>query len=206
MLNNLFRIKFSKSVVLVAYSLLLTFSLLAQDKKENQGSDLTNWFIGGSVSLGYSGGSYSSFLAGLHPHVGYTLAKWIDAAAVINFEYQSQRDNYNTKYRNTTYGIGAFTRIFPVHFLFIQAEPEYNFITQKYIPASGTGGKATVHAPSLLLGGGYTTSRSNKNTFTYLSILVDVIKNINSPYTDSYGNLVPIIRAGINIGLNRKRK
>jgi hypothetical protein len=36
--------------------------------------------------------------------------------------------------------------------------------------------------------------------------LVDVVKDINSPYVDGYGNLLPIIRAGINIGLNRKGK
>ncbi|MBA3674858.1 MAG: hypothetical protein H0W75_07865, partial [Chitinophagaceae bacterium] len=60
--------------------------------------------------------------------------------------------------------------------------------------------------PSFLIGGGYTTSRSDKNSFTYLSILIDVIKDINSPYVDGYGNLVPIIRAGVNIGLNRKKK
>lgn len=206
-MNNHFKLKLFKSLVLMACSLVVITSVIAQDEKEKTGSDPTNWFIGGSVSLGYSGGSYSSyFIAGLHPHVGYTLAKWIDAAAVVNFEYQSQRDNYNTKYRNTTYGIGVFTRIYPVHFLFIQAEPEYNFIAQKYIPSSGIGGKQTFHAPSFLLGGGYTTSRSDKNTFTYLSILVDVIKDINSPYVDGYGNLIPIIRAGVNIGLNKKKK
>jgi hypothetical protein len=202
--------KIFKSIMLAACSLLLAAALHAQDENEKQKHyDPTNWFAGGSVSLGFSGGSYSSFLVGLHPHYGYTVAKWIDFAAVANFEYQSQRDVYNNKYRTTIYGLGAFTRIFPVHFLFIQAQPEYNFIAQKFIPYnSGIGNiKSTLHAPSLLVGGGLTTSRSDKNTFTYLSILVDVIKDINSPYVDGYGNLLPIIRAGINIGLNRgKRK
>lgn len=202
--------KIFKSIMLAACSLLLAAALHAQDENEKQKHyDPTNWFAGGSVSLGFSGGSYSSFLVGLHPHYGYTVAKWIDFAAVANFEYQSQRDVYNNKYRTTIYGLGVFTRIFPVHFLFIQAQPEYNFIAQKFIPYnSGIGNiKSTLHAPSLLVGGGYTTSRSDKNTFTYLSILVDVIKDINSPYVDGYGNLLPIIRAGINIGLNRgKRK
>ena len=167
-----------------------------------------NLFTGGSISLGFGGGSsYSTFIAGLHPHYGYTLAKWIDVAGVVNIEYQSQRDYYNNKFRNTTYGAGMFTRIYPVHFLFIQAEPEYNFIKQKYIPNSaGTTLKETLHATSFLIGGGYTTSRSDKNSFTYLSVLVDVIKDINSPYVDGYGNLIPIIRAGVNIGLNRGKR
>lgn len=197
--------------LLLATCLLLAVSLHAQDETEEKqkGYDPENWFTGGSISLGFGGGSsYSTFIAGLHPHYGYTLAKWIDVAGVINFEYQSQKDQFNNKYRNTTYGLGAFTRIFPVHFIFIQAQPEYNFIQQKFIGYNSSGTlKQTVNAPSLLVGGGYTTSRSDKNSFTYLSVLVDVIKDINSPYVDGYGNLVPIIRAGVNIGLNRgKRK
>ena len=194
---------------LVAFS-LLSVIVSAQDETETKKHyDPTNWFTGGSISLGYGGGSsYSTFIAGIHPHYGYTLAKWIDLAAVVNFEYQSQRDYYNNKFRNTTYGVGMFTRIFPVHFIFIQAQPEYNFIRQKFIPNNASPTQnANLHAPSFLVGGGYTTSRSDKNSFTYLSVLVDVIKDINSPYVDGYGNLVPIIRAGVNIGLNRgKRK
>ncbi|HEY8689008.1 MAG TPA: hypothetical protein VIM07_07225 [Chitinophagaceae bacterium] len=193
-----------RSIMLATCSLLFTATLYAQDEKE-KGYDPENWFTGGSVSLGLGNGSFN---AGLHPHYGYTVAKWIDFAGVANFEYQSQRDLYNNdKHRSTVYGLGVFTRIFPVHFLFIQAQPEYNFIALKTIPFNGTGTvKTNLHAPSVLLGGGYTTSRSGKNTFTYLSILVDVIKDVNSPYVDGYGNLLPIIRAGINIGLNRGKK
>lgn len=194
-----------KSILLAACSLMLATSLHAQDEPEKQkGYDPSNWFTGGSISLGAGNGTFNF---GVHPHYGYTVAKWIDFAGVANFEYQSQRDGYNNKYRTTIYGLGAFTRIFPVHFLFIQAEPEYNFIAQKFIPNnSNTTLRQTLHAPSLLLGGGYTTSRSDKNSFTYLSILVDVIKDVNSPYVDGYGNLLPIIRAGINIGLNRAKR
>ena len=201
-------------IMLAACSFLLTTTIQAQEQPETQpaeqekpkGYDPSNWFTGGSVSLGYSGGYYSSFLVGLHPHFGYTLAKWLDVAGVVNFEYQSQRDDINNKFRNTTYGVGVFTRIYPVHFLFIQAQPEYNIIAQKFIPYSGGTLKEKVNAPSLLLGGGFTTSRSDKNSFTYLSLLIDVIKDVNSPYVDGYGNLVPIIRAGVNIGLNRGKR
>jgi len=191
-------------LLLLTGSLIIGTTVKAQDEAEKtKGYDPTNWFTGGSISLGVGNGSFN---AGLHPHYGYTVAKWIDFAGVVNFEYQSQRDEFNNKYRTTVYGLGAFTRIYPVHFIFIQAQPEYNIIAQKFIPVSGTGGKLNLNAPSLLLGGGYTTSRSDKNSFTYLSILVDVLKDENSPYVDGFGNLLPIIRAGINIGLNRGKK
>jgi len=54
-----------------------------------------------------------------------------------------------------------------------------------------------------LLGAGYISSRSGKNSFTYLSILFDVLKNPYSPYVDGYGKIIPVVRAGINIGLNK---
>jgi hypothetical protein len=180
-------------------------NVFAQDKEKKKSYDPTNWFTGGSVSFSLSGGYYKLFLAGLHPHFGYTIAKWIDAAAVVNFEYQSQRDEFNNKYHNTTYGLGVFTRIYPVSFLFIQAEPEYNFIDIKYIPNGSSAQKSNASAPSLLLGAGYTSAREDKNSFAYVSLLFDVIKDINSPYVDGYGNILPIVRAGINIGLNRRK-
>lgn len=195
---------YSMKKILLICCLAASLNSFAQDEKQKH-YEPSNWFTGGSISLGFSGGSYSSFLAGIHPHYGYTIAKWLDAAAVANLEYQSQRDPYNNKYHSTTYGFGVFTRVFPVHFLFLQAEPEYNFINVKATDQNGNSSRANLHAPSLLLGGGYTTSRSGKNSFGYVSILVDVIKDVNSPYVDGYGNLVPIIRAGVNIGLNRKR-
>jgi hypothetical protein len=181
----------------------------AQDKEADKakGFDATNLFTGGSVSFGLGFGSYNkTFLAGVSPHFGYRFAKWIDAALVANFQYSSVRDLYDDKYRSTTYGPGIFTRIYPVRFLFIQAQPEYNFIKQKYIPVSGTSLKDNYGVTSLLLGAGYISSRSDKNTFTYLSILFDVLKNPYSPYVDGYGKIIPVVRAGINIGLNKKQE
>jgi hypothetical protein len=177
-----------------------------EDSVTQKGFDATNLFTGGSVSFGLGFGSYNkSFLAGINPHFGYTFAKWIDAAFVLNFQYYSARNVYDDKYRSVTYGPGIFTRIYPVRFLFIQAQPEYNFIKQKYIPVSGTSLKDNLRVTSLLLGAGYTSSRSDKNSFTYLSVLFDVLKDPYSPYVDGYGRMIPVVRAGINIGLNRKR-
>jgi hypothetical protein len=195
--------------LLIIIFLLCNIFCFAQDKNDDKqkGFDATNLFTGGSVSLGLGFGNYNkTFLAGVNPHFGYTFAKWIDAAFVVNFQYSSFSDIYNDKYRSTTYGPGVFTRIYPVKFLFIQAQPEYNFTKQKYIPVSGPSLKENFGVPSLLLGAGYISSRSGKNSFTYLSLLFDVLKNPNSPYVDGYGKMIPVVRAGINIGLNKKRE
>ncbi len=188
-------------IVVILYSLMTN----AQDSNNRKKWDPENLFVGGSISLGL-GGYNNEFVAGLHPHFGYTLASWIDVGTVINFEYYSTRDAYNNRYHNTTYGLGVFSRIYPVQFIFLQVEPEYNFIAVKYLPDGGPVLKQTVHAPSLLVGAGYTTSRSDKNTFTYLSILVDVLKDPNSPYLDANGDFIPVVRAGINIGLARRQR
>jgi hypothetical protein len=177
-----------------------------QDEDSKKGLDPTDFFTGGSVSFGLGFGNYNkTFLAGINPHFGYTIAKWIDAGVAVNFQYYTARDIYDDKYRSTTYGPGVFTRIYPVRFLFVQAQPEYNFIKQKYIPVAGSSVKDNLRVTSLLLGAGYTSSRSDKNSFTYLSILFDVLKDPYSPYIDGLGRMMPVVRAGINIGLNRKR-
>lgn len=163
----------------------------------------SNFFTGGSVSFGLS--SYS-FNAGLHPHFGYTITNWLDAAVVTNFEYNTQRDQYDNKYHNTTFGAGVFTRIYPVRFAFLQIQPEYNFINSKFLQNGGPSIKTKLNAPSLLLGIGYSPSRYTRNTFSYFTLMIDVLKNVNSPYVDGYGNMVPIIRAGYNIGLFNKKR
>src|SRR5947199_393957 len=67
-------------------------------------------------------------------------------------------------------------------------------------------------ANSFLVGAGIAEGRQRgSNTFYYISLLFDVIKNPNSPYVNNVydqntgqlvrTDLVPIIRAGINIGL-----
>ena len=202
------KIKLSSMKKILTIALLLSFAFAHAQKKSAQdsakGYDPTNLFIGGSLSLSL-GGYQNGFLFGINPFVGYTLAKWVDAGVVVNYQYYTQKDQFNNKYRSNTIGGGVFTRIYPVHFLFIQAQPEYNFITQKYIQQGSPDIKSSINAPSFLVGAGYTSSRSDKNSFTYVSLLIDVLKDKNSPYTDAYGDIVPVIRAGINVGLGRNR-
>ena len=97
-----------------------------------------------------------------------------------------------------------------MHFLFAQVQYEHNFIRQKYIPVSGSGyPDEVIHfdANSVLVGGGYTTGRrEGSNTFGYFSVLWDITRVAESPYVDNLGRSVPIIKAGINIGLNQGKK
>ncbi len=183
---------------------------MAQDEEneERKGFQKEKLFSGGSLSLSFFN---QSFLAGVNPVLGYNLTRWADAGIVINYIYASYRDQiyYDDKLRQSLYGGGVFTRIFPVKFLFVQGQVEHNRIYAKYTPPPNSmmpTQKDRVTSNSVLVGGGYTSGRNpdGGGAYGYLAILFDVTKNKNSPYLDN-GRAIPIIRAGINFPLFRGR-
>jgi len=198
---------------------ITTLSVWAQDEGEEseKGFKQQNLFTGGSITLSFFNGQT---IIGANPVFGYQLAKWVDAGLSLNFLYNGSRDYYefDDKINQTVIGPGVFTRLYPVKFLFAQAQFEHNFNTLKYIPAPGSlrpEEKQKVDANSLLVGGGFAQGRQpGSNSFFYFSVLVDVLKNVNSPYVNvDYDpvtgrqrvTMVPIIRAGVNIGLFQGR-
>lgn len=203
-----------KKTVIALTLFTITFSAFAQDDEEQKGFKKENLFTGGSVTLSFFNGAT---ILGASPIFGYKIANWVDAGVVANYIYSGQRDvtEFDDKVRQYVYGGGVFTRIYPVNFLFLQAQFEHNFTKLKYIPAPGSvfysPYKETFDASSFLVGAGYTQGRGpGSNTFYYVSILFDVIKDQHSPYVDLAYNpntggysvrAVPIIRAGFNIGL-----
>jgi hypothetical protein len=200
-----------KAIVL----LLLPLYFHVQAQREDEETDapkkfpLERLFTGGSANVGFSNGAT---ILGITPQFGYSVTHWADAGITFNLNYISQRDyDYGDKLRQTTYGPGAFVRLFPVNFLFGTAQYEYNTIRQKYIPAqSGSPSFVTrANASSLLVGGGYAGGRvRGENSYYFISIMWDVLQDKNSPYIDELGRSTPVIRAGYNIGLfqNRNRR
>ncbi|HET9824912.1 MAG TPA: hypothetical protein VFP87_06230, partial [Chitinophagaceae bacterium] len=169
-----------------------------------------NLFTGGSITASfYSRGT----ILGANPYFGYKLANWVDAGVAFNYTYQGSKDNYafNDKIRQHVFGPGVFTRVYPLSFLFLQAQAEHNFNNWTYTYPDGSKLKEKTDANSLLLGGGWAQGRQRgSNTFFYLALLFDVLKNPNSPYVDNVydgsgtllrTDIVPILRAGINIAL-----
>lgn len=197
-----------KKMIMICGLLLGTICCYAQEREEEKGSEKTsfkeNLFTGGSVALAFYN---NTFLIGGSPVLGYSLADFADAGIVVNYNYTAYRDfngYVNNRLRQTVYGGGAFLKLYPVKFLFAQAQLEHNTIRQKYLEGGSNytqidKGKAT----SFLVGGGYTSGREGKGgePFYYLAILFDLSNNIYSPYTDSYGRSIPIIRAGLQIPL-----
>jgi hypothetical protein len=163
-----------------------------------------NLFAGGSAGGGFGNGSFS---VGLGPHIGYSLNNYVDVALSLNYNYYSQRDYQllGDKLRLSVVGPGAFVRVFPVDFIFVQGQVERNFLTQKYIPPTNSSllrEKRSIAANSLLVGGGYASGRqAGSGNFYYFSVLFDIGKDINSPYIDGLGRIDPLIRAGFNFTL-----
>lgn len=195
-----------KKTILILSILAVNFSVTAQrgnDDEENKSFfKKENLFTGGSVSANFGQGT---FAFGLGPYFGYSINKYVDVAASFNYNYVSQRDPYSTlKYRQSILGPGAFVRLFPINSLFLQGQFEYNFIQQKAI--YGVAGYPDVvikyKAKSTLIGGGYCSGRQGVGSgYYYFSLLVDVSKDLNSPYRDNYGRKNLIIRAGLNFPL-----
>lgn len=203
-------------ILFLAFFTIAAQFLLAQDKEitPKKGFHKENLFTGGSLSLSFFN---QIFLVGGNPVFGYNVTKWADFGVAGNYIYTSVR-NYsyygsNDKLHQSIYGGGVFTRLFPVSFLFVQAQLEHNWIKQKYISSTNVSTKSgTLSVNSFLVGAGYTTGRDPlfKRPYAFLAVLFDVMKNTNSPYvTYTYGasgNVIgtratPIIRAGFNVPL-----
>ena len=186
--------------------LLLNLKAQTEKKEEEEpvkmgGFKKENLFVGGNVALGLGSGNFS---VGVGPYFGYSINKYIDAAVGLNYSYLSQRDYYTTqKIRQSVIGPSAFVRLYPVKFLFAHAQYEYNFIKYKQIYGNGIPDNVyKINVSSFLIGPGFASGRDASNkTFYYISVLFDVLKNTNSPYTDNLGRITPIIRAGYNVAL-----
>lgn len=197
-----------KIAFLLLTQLLLSGVINAQNEKEDEeekkGFKKENLFTGGSISLAFYN---NTFLIGGSPVFGYSLTRWLDAGIVVNYNYTSYRDYQNVfdaKLKQTNYGGGAFLKLYPIKFLFAQAQVEHNWLNLKYFPPNnGNSIKSKATGNSLLIGGGYSTGRESGSgqPFYYLSVLFDIGDDLNSPYTDEYGRAIPIIRGGIQVPL-----
>ena len=195
-----------KQLGIIVISLLSFTFIHAQDEpaeEVDRGFKKENLFTGGSVSLSFGN---NTFLIGGTPVFGYSLTRWLDAGLSVNFNYTSYRDyiQYDDRLRQTIYGPGAFVKIYPVRFLFAQAQLEHNFINQKYLPPNnGLKESLNKEATSFLVGAGYTTNRNpgSGQSFFYVSILVDLMDNEYSPYRDNLNRILPNVRAGVQIPL-----
>ncbi len=198
-----------KSIFIIVLALGIIQGVNAQLPEEpanDKGFKKEKLFTGGSIALSFGN---NSFLVGASPVLGYNLTNWADAGVLVNYNYTRYRDvmQFNDKLKMSQYGAGAFVKLYPLKFLFAQAQFENNFIRAKYVEPGGLiTDKSSVNVNSFLIGGGYSGGRipGAGNAFYYLSVLFDVSGNINSPYTDAYGRKTPVLSGGFQIPLFQK--
>lgn len=186
------------------FFLLISLGVHAQEKSVSHFKK-ENIFFGGSLNLGFATGV---FQIGANPEIGYSVAKFWDAGIITNLIYSSLNADYNNgvKQSSFNYGAGLFTRVYPIDFLFAQAQAEHNWINYRLTDEINGGTfKNTFESNSILLGIGYGRRTIGQSGF-YTVLLFDVTKSNNSPYIDSYGNSLPILRGGFTVYLKPKNQ
>ena len=201
-----------KFIYLFLFALSNHFFVNAQEVIKTMPSINVNpIFVGGNLVIG--GGS-GSFQLGINPEVYKRVNDYVDMGAATNLFFQSYNPTLSnglvgTSSRSFQFGVGAFTRIWPIDKFFIQIQPEYNYTWSRFKDRStegvNAGASRTIRfgAESLLAGIGYGTR--TENGMTYFSLMIDLLKNPNSPYRDGYNRAEPIIRAGVAFPIRSKR-
>ena len=193
-----------KRIILsLIFGSLFSLSMFAQDEEEKKGGwKKDHLFIGAGLNLGFSNG----FIIGLNPEVGYSINKVIDAGIATNFTYVTQRSQFdNNSIRYLAIGAGPFIRIWPVRSIFIGGQYEYNRISISQKINGTVTDKTSANASSILVGAGYGTRMVGQSQF-YTSIMIDALNDVNSPYRDQFGRVLPVFRTGFIFYLGRKSR
>ena len=202
-----------KFVYLILFALCNSITVNAQEVVETMPSlNVNPIFIGGNLVIG---GGAGSFQLGLNPEMYKRVNDYVDIGAATNLFFQSFNPTISNglpgvSSRSFQLGAGAFTRIWPLEKFFIQIQPEYNYTWSRFKDRGTEGINAGASrsirfgAESLLAGIGYGTR--SENGMTYFSVMIDLLKNPNSPYRDGYNRAEPIIRAGFAFPILRSKR
>jgi len=201
-----------KLLYLVFFALCQSCMLNAQEVVKTMPSMNDNpLFVGGNLVIG---GGAGSFQIGVNPELYKRINDYVDLGAATNLFFQSFNPTISnglsgTSSRSFQLGAGAFTRIWPLEKFFIQIQPEYNYTWSRFKDRgtesinAGASRSISFGAESLLAGIGYGTR--SENGMTYFSVMIDLLKNPNSPYRDGFNRADPIIRAGFAFPIRSKR-
>ncbi len=186
--------------ILFLFCALISFAQYAD--KEEKGFKKENIFIGSGINLGFSNG----FIVGLNPEIGYSFNNVFDLGVATNFSFITQRSLLaNESYTYTAIGGGPFARAWIAGVFFVAGQFEYNQITEKYKINGTTQDKNNYSSPSVLVGAGYGRKFVGQSQF-YTSLMVDVLRDPKSPYTDRYNRLLPVFRTAFIFYLRPKKQ
>jgi hypothetical protein len=151
-------------------------------------------FFGGGLDFGIS--SYSTIL-GISPIIGYRLSPSFDVGLRLNYSYYRYNDNF-IKFSTNNYGAGVFGRYYLFFFNDLFLHAEYEALNNEVIYFNNftyeVEGSERVWISSLFIGGGY-RQWIGSNAFVGITVLWNLLDDINSPYSN------PIFRIGVGVGI-----
>ena len=116
--------------ILTVFLLMASLAVCAQEEKAapTKGFDPSRVFFGGNFGMSF--GDYT--FINITPQVGYQFNQYLAAGAGIGFigtGYTYRDFNGNKLYKDTynSAGINVFGRVYPFPFLFVSAQPEFNY-------------------------------------------------------------------------------
>ena len=193
--------KKSLFLLLMMMTSLFSFAQYEKEDEKERGFKRDQLFIGTSINVGFSQG----WILGLNPEVGYSLNNFLDVGIGTNFNYITQNFGSGVSYRFLALGGGPYLRGWIINQFFITGQFEFNRISEK-LKGTLVPEKSVYTSPSLLVGAGYGSRQIGRSQF-FTSIMVDVLRNPNSPYIDRQTNtLLPVFRTGFMFYLRPKRE
>lgn len=202
----------NRKIALFITLLLCVAQSFSQDDAERGRFDWNKVFAGGSVVLGLGFGNNSQLTLGGNPELGYSIFKNVDLGLCGNYVYSSTSYLYNQsgnteKINATLTGMGVFTRVHITDGFFVQLQPEFNTIKYKdFIKETGyVFNEGSLKSSSFLVGIGYGKHMVGETNF-FTTILIDLQKDLYSPYRTYNGEISPVIRSGFNFYFGRKKK
>lgn len=213
-----------RKIVLITTVFLCLEQSFAQDVERGR-FDWNKVFAGGSIVLGLGFGNNSQLTLGGNPELGYSIFKNVDLGLCGNYVYNSikypetkdvndgmgntyqQYTGRNIKQTSTLSGLGIFARLHINDGFFIQFQPEFNTISYKVKVVENPDEflDDKLKSSSFLVGIGYGKHVVGETNF-FTTILIDLQKDLYSPYRTYNGEISPIIRSGFNFYFNRKKK
>lgn len=168
-------------IVLLAMICLIASTILKGQKNDNPYKGVAfkdRITIGGDLGLSF--GNQLTYIR-VAPLLGYIVSPKITIGAGPSFQYWEDK-RFIPSLETTIYGGSTFGRYFVLEQLFLQAEFEVlNLDEINFSPSSDFSSRDRVTIPVFFVGGGY-SQRSAGGSGFFVSVMYDLIGDLNSPY------------------------
>ncbi|MDR0364912.1 MAG: hypothetical protein LBH92_07855 [Bacteroidales bacterium] len=188
--------------ILIAITILLFASISAtyaqtgsSNDKDSIGlvqkpSPLRRISLGGNIGGGFTN---DYFYLNLQPRISYKATNWFIPGIALMYQYSQEKTGGSDRYVYNTWGVGVFAELYPIKYIYGHVEYQHLWY-ERDIKPSRPGFSENGNDDYLLLGAGANIPVGNR-TYFFASILVDVLKPINSLYKN------PIYNVGFKVDL-----